>query len=336
MSAGASAAAAASDSPTTGCSRLRRTAWARMRRAGQRRAHPGPLDRQARLGQAPPDDGQQPRRLRHPRDAAQERHAHHGVGHVRLLAGRKPDLAVLGSHGRGPVGEAVDEDAVAKRHPAQPDGRRAHPASPIVRATCRKQRTASSRSSIAARSSAEWTSTPARSGSIRIGHEAVGDRAERLAHVVAVGEPGVDHRRERRPGLDLRRELLERAIERRAHGRERAADVLDELELEVDPGQGGSHGPLDLGVRHLRKDPAVAHKPRAAGDDVDRRRGLADGRRDRGAQHRLDRGGQERVLAAAAADELGRVCAVLADQRRGSRPARPARRWGAACAGSGR
>ena len=189
----------------------------------------------------------------------------HGVGHVRLAAGRKLDLAVLGAHGRRPVGEAVDEDAVAKRHPAQPDGRRAHPASPIVRATCRKQRTASSRSSIAARSSAEWTSDPGEERIHPHRHEAVGDRAERLAHVVAVGEAGVDHRRERRPGLDL--------AARTPRSRDRAACPRGESvpptfstnsNSKLDPGQRGSRRPPRSRPCVISgKDPAVAHEPRA-------------------------------------------------------------------------
>ena len=63
--------------------------------------------------------------------------------------------------------------------------------------------------------------------------EAVGDRAERLAQPVRVGEPGDADRRQPRARLDLGDERLDRRPERRAELRARAALAVAPLELVV-------------------------------------------------------------------------------------------------------
>ncbi len=142
-----------------------------QRRPGQRRAHARRLHRQAGLRQAALDRGQQVGDLEHPGHATQERRPGHHGGQVGLAARGQLHLAVGAAHGRRPVAVAMDEDPVLEGHPAQAYllGVRAHAASPIVRARCRKQRTARSRSSIRMRSSAECTSAPESIGSIRVG-----------------------------------------------------------------------------------------------------------------------------------------------------------------------
>ena len=173
------------------------------RRAGQRGAHPRPLDRQPRLGQAPPDQGQQQCRLGHPGDAAQERRRVTASGR----SGLRPDASLTSPSAARTA--AAQWSRLWTRIPfrsAIPPSLsigRAHAASPIVRATCRKQRDRQlevvHRSPLVGR-------VDERPGEHRVHphrHEPVGDGAERLAHEVAVGEAGVHDRRQRRPGLDL-------------------------------------------------------------------------------------------------------------------------------------
>ena len=63
--------------------------------------------------------------------------------------------------------------------------------------------------------------------------EAVRDRAERVAHPVAVREAGGADRDRRRRGLHLAHERRDRVPQRRLRRRARAADRLDPLELVV-------------------------------------------------------------------------------------------------------
>ena len=166
--AGPSASSAASDSWVSGERRVRRTAWMATMLPAMAPRTPGRWNGSFASGRCLRTSG---RRAKISATRAGPRASRLFTSAART--GFRPDAtfsspsSVRTAHDqwRGPV----HEHAVGKRHPAQADPRlSAH--RPRVAATWRRNRTPSSRSSTAIRSSAEWISRAASSGSIvRIG-----------------------------------------------------------------------------------------------------------------------------------------------------------------------
>ena len=117
-----------------------------------------------------------------------------------------------------------------------------------------RKRVPSSRSSTGIRSSAEWTRSDGQLGRHRPHREeAVRDRAEGLAQVVAVREAREHDRRERpRPGPPRSTQRCDRLPERRVERRARPADALDPLELVVALAETRAHLGLGLLLRLAR------------------------------------------------------------------------------------
>ena len=133
---------------------------------GHRAEHAGPLERELRLGQAPPHLAGGARRSRPPAPGRAARRLRTSTERSGFSPDGDLQLAVLGAHGARPVARPVHEDAVREGHAPEPDRLLFAHRPRVAARRARRNRTPSSRSSTAMRSSAEWMSLAATSGSI--------------------------------------------------------------------------------------------------------------------------------------------------------------------------
>src|SRR6188768_4028575 len=124
--------------------------------------------------------------------------------------------------------------------------------------------------------------------------EAVRDGAERVAYPVAVREPGHADRQNRRLGLDLRDEALDRVPKRGSELAARSAAALDPIEVVVALAQHLAEDGLDVRLGLAGKQAAVDIDLAAVRDHVPPLGGADDRRRQRERKQRLQelRGGR--------------------------------------------